>query len=73
MGCLALNVCKCREGEEEMAGQYQGGHERVQDDGKHGTTESWAHKDIEAGYLNQYLYWPMIWLWQVVTCSGKRE
>ena len=34
------------EAQEKMVGQYQGGHERVQDDGRHGTrSKCVAHED----------------------------
>ena len=33
------------EAQENMVGQYQGGHERVQDDGRHGTTSKFVERE----------------------------
>ena len=37
------------EAQEKMVGQYQGGHERVQDDGRQGTKSKCVAQKIKAG------------------------
>ena len=35
------------EAQEKMVGQYQGGHERVQDDGRHGTKSKCVAREVK--------------------------